>query len=168
VLVYDIPGRTGTAIATETLVQLSAHPRIVAVKDAKGDFGASSVVMAATNLAFYSGDDMLNLPWLSVGAVGFVSVHGHVAGDRLHEMIDSYVAGDVDTALAIHRELLPVYTGMTRMQGTVSTKAALAMLGLPGGPVRPPLADATTAEAERLRTDLVAGGVKLPGSWPAA
>jgi 4-hydroxy-tetrahydrodipicolinate synthase len=168
VLVYDIPGRTGTAIATETLVQLSAHPRIVAVKDAKGDFGASSVVMAATGLAFYSGDDMLNLPWLSVGAVGFVSVHGHVVGDRLHEMIDAYVAGDVDTALAVHRELLPVYTGMTRMQGTVSTKAALAMLGLPGGPVRPPLADATTAEAERLRTDLVAGGVKLPGSWPAA
>jgi 4-hydroxy-tetrahydrodipicolinate synthase len=168
VLVYDIPGRTGTAIATETLVQLSAHPRIVAVKDAKGDFGASSVVMAATDLAFYSGDDMLNLPWLSVGAVGFVSVHGHVVGDRLHEMIDAYVAGDVDTALAVHRELLPVYTGMTRMQGTVSTKAALAMLGLPGGPVRPPLADATTAEAERLRTDLVAGGVKLPGSWPAA
>jgi 4-hydroxy-tetrahydrodipicolinate synthase len=168
VLVYDIPGRTGTAIATETLVQLSAHPRIVAVKDAKGDFGASSVVMAATDLAFYSGDDMLNLPWLSVGAVGFVSVHGHVVGDRLHEMIDAYVAGDVGTALAIHRELLPVYTGMTRMQGTVSTKAALAMLGLPGGPVRQPLADATTAEAERLRTDMVAGGVKLPGSWPAA
>jgi 4-hydroxy-tetrahydrodipicolinate synthase len=168
VLVYDIPGRTGTAIAVETLVQLSAHPRIVAVKDAKADFGASSVVMAATDLAFYSGDDMLNLPWLSVGAVGFVSVHGHVVGDRLHEMIDAYVAGDVDTALAIHRELLPVYTGMTRMQGTVSTKAALAMLGLPGGPVRLPLADATTSEAERLRTDLVAGGVKLPGSWPAA
>ena len=67
--------------------------------------------MAATGLAFYCGDDMLNLPWLSVGAVGFVSVHGHVVGDRLHEMIDAYVAGDVDTALAIHRELLPVYTG---------------------------------------------------------
>jgi 4-hydroxy-tetrahydrodipicolinate synthase len=168
VMLYDIPGRTGTAIATETLVQLSAHPRIVAVKDAKGDFGASSVVMASTDLAFYSGDDILNLPWLSVGAVGFVSVHGHVVGDRLHEMIDSYVAGDVDTALAIHRELLPVYTGMTRMQGTISTKAALAMLGLPGGPVRPPLADASRAEAERLRTDLVAGGVKLSSSWPAA
>ena len=161
VLVYDIPGRTVTAIATETLVQLSAHPRIVAVKDAKGDFGASSVVMAATDLAFYSGDDMLNLPWLSVGAVGFVSVHGHVVGDRLHEMIDAYLAGDVGTALAIHRELLPVYTGMTRTQGTISTKAALAMLGLPAGPVRPPLANATPAEAELLRTDLVAGGVKL-------
>jgi len=161
VMLYDIPGRTGTAIATETLIQLSAHPRIVAVKDAKGDLGAGSVVMTATDLVFYCGDDMLNLPWLSVGAVGFVSVHGHVVGDRLHEMIDAYLAGDNGTALAIHRELLPVYTGMTRMQGTISTKAALTMLGLPGGPVRAPLANATPAEAERLRTDLVAGGVKL-------
>jgi 4-hydroxy-tetrahydrodipicolinate synthase len=161
VMLYDIPGRTGTAIATESLVQLAAHPRIVAVKDAKGDLGAGSVVMVSTDLVFYCGDDVLNLPWLAVGAVGLVSVHGHVVGDRLHEMIDAYLAGDVSTALAIHRELLPVYTGMTRMQGTISTKAALAMLGLPGGPVRPPLADATPAEAERLRTDLVAGGVKL-------
>ena len=161
VMLYDIPGRTGTAIATETLQRLAAHPRIVAVKDAKADLGAGSVVMASTGLVFYCGDDMLNLPWLSVGAAGFVSVHGHVVGDRLHEMIDSYLAGDVATALAIHRELLPVYTGMTRMQGTISTKAAMAMLGLPGGPVRLPLADATTAEAERLRTDLVAGGVKI-------
>jgi 4-hydroxy-tetrahydrodipicolinate synthase len=161
VMLYDIPGRTGTAIATETLIALSEHPRIIAVKDAKGDFGAASVVMAATKLVFYSGDDIINLPWLSVGAAGFVSVHGHVAGDRLHEMIDAYLAGDVSTALSIHREMLPVYTGMMRMQGTISTKAALAMQGLPGGPVRPPLADATIAEAERLRTDLVAGGVKI-------
>jgi 4-hydroxy-tetrahydrodipicolinate synthase len=161
VMLYDIPGRTGTAIATETLVQLAAHPRIVAVKDAKGDLGAGSVVMSATDLVFYCGDDIINLPWLAVGAAGFVSVHSHVVGDRLHEMIDAYLAGDVGTALAIHRELLPVYTGMMRMPGTVSAKAALAMLGLPGGPVRLPLADATPAETERLRTDLVAGGVKL-------
>jgi 4-hydroxy-tetrahydrodipicolinate synthase len=161
VMVYDIPGRTGTAIATETLVRLAEHPRIVAVKDAKGDLGAASMVMASTGLVFYCGDDIVNLPWLAIGAAGFVSVHSHVAGDRLHEMIDSYLGGDVAIALAIHRELLPVYTGMMRMQGTVSTKAALAMLGLPSGPVRPPLADATPAETERLRSDLVAGGVKL-------
>jgi 4-hydroxy-tetrahydrodipicolinate synthase len=161
VMLYDIPGRTGTPIATESLVQLAEHHRIVAVKDAKGDLLAGSVVMAATGIAFYSGDDPLNLPWLSVGGVGIVSVHSHVVGDRLRELIDSYLASDVETALAIHRELLPVTTGMTRMQGTVSVKAALAMLGLPGGPVRLPLADATPAEAERLRTDLVAGGVKL-------
>src|SRR5215831_14745308 len=161
VMLYDIPGRTGTAIATETLQRLAEHPRIVAVKDAKADLGAGSVVMASTGLVFYCGDDMLNLPWLSVGAVGFVSVHAHVVGDRLHEMIDSYLAGDVSAALRHHRDLLPVFTGMMRTQGVITTKAALAMLGLPGGPVRPPMADATPAEVERLRTDLVAGGVKL-------
>jgi 4-hydroxy-tetrahydrodipicolinate synthase len=161
VMLYDIPGRTATAISTESLLQLAQHPRIVAVKDAKDDPGAASLVMAASQLAFYCGSDMLNLPWLSIGAAGFVSVHGHVIGDRLHEMIDAYLTGDVAAALAIHREALPVYTGMTRTQGVITTKAALAMLGLPGGPVRPPLADATAAEIEQLRTDLVAGGVKL-------
>jgi len=161
VMLYDIPGRTGIPIATETLIQLAQHPRIVAVKDAKADFGAGSQVMTATSLAFYSGDDMVNLPWLSIGAVGFVSVVGHVVGDRLREMLDAYLAGDNVAALAVHRELIPVYQGMFRTQGAILTKASLTMLGLPAGPVRPPLADATPAEIERLRTDLVAGGVKL-------
>jgi len=162
VMLYDIPGRSGVPIRTETLVQLAQHPRIVAVKDAKGDMMAGSVVMASTGLAFYCGDDLVNLPWLSIGACGLVSVVGHVAGDRLAEMIDAYLSGDVATALRHHRELLPVYAGiMTRTQGVITTKAALAMLGLPGGPVRLPLADAIPAEVEQLRADLVAGGVKL-------
>jgi 4-hydroxy-tetrahydrodipicolinate synthase len=162
VMLYDIPGRTGTPITTESLVRLAQHPRIVAVKDAKGDLGASSQVMLGTDLVYYSGEDMLNLPMLAIGAAGFVSVVGHVVGDRLHEMIDAHAAGRVDEALAIHRELLPVFTGvMTRTQGVITTKAALRMLGLPGGPVRPPLADATPQQVEQLRTDLVAGGVKL-------
>ncbi len=163
-MLYDIPGRTGTKIATQSLVQLAQHPRIVAVKDAAGDLGAGSEVMLTTDLAYYCGDDLLNLPWLSVGACGLVSVVGHVVGDRLHEMIDAYLSGDVAGALAIHREVLPVYIGvMTRTQGVIMTKAAMAMQGLPGGPVRPPLADATPAQVEQLRTDLVAGGVKLSG-----
>ena len=162
VMLYDIPGRTGTPITTESLVRLAQHPRIVAVKDAKGDLGASSQVMLGTDLVYYSGEDMLNLPMLAIGAAGFVSVVGHVVGDRLHEMIDAHAAGHVDEALAIHRELLPVFIGvMTRTQGVITTKAALRMLGLPGGPVRPPLADATPQQVEQLRTDLVAGGVKL-------
>src|SRR5215813_2529395 len=162
VMLYDIPGRTGVPIKTETLIQLAQHPRIVAVKDAKGDMTAASLVMTATDLAFYSGDDVVNLPWLSIGACGFVSVVGHVVGDRLAEMIDAYLSGDVSAALRHHRELMPVYTGiMTRTQGVITTKAALALLGLPGGRVRMPLADATPAEVEKLRTDLVAGGVKL-------
>ncbi|MBO0831113.1 MAG: 4-hydroxy-tetrahydrodipicolinate synthase [Actinobacteria bacterium] len=160
-LLYDIPGRTGTPIATETLIRLAEHPRIVAVKDAKSDFGAASQVMLSTSLAFYSGEDMVNLPWLSLGAAGFVSVVGHVVGDRLHDMIDAYLAGRVAEALRIHRELLPVYTGLFRSQGVIMTKAALTLLGLPGGSVRAPLPDATEAEIDRLRTDLAAGGVKL-------
>jgi 4-hydroxy-tetrahydrodipicolinate synthase len=160
-LLYDIPGRTGTPIAVETLVRLADHPRIVAVKDAKGDFGAGSWVMARTQLAYYSGDDMLNLPWLAVGGVGFVSVVGHIVGDRLHEMIDAYAAGEVTEALRLHRELLPVYTGIFRTQGVILTKAALGLLGLPSGRVRLPMADATPAEIEQLREDLIAGGVKL-------
>ncbi len=163
VMLYDIPGRTGVPIATESLIRLAAHPRIIAVKDAKGDLGASSQVMAATDLVYYCGEDMLNLPMLALGAAGFVSVVGHVAGDRLHEMIDAHAAGRVDEALAIHRELLPLYIGiMTRTQGVITTKAALTMLGLPGGPVRLPLADATPQQVEQLRADLLAGGVKLP------
>jgi 4-hydroxy-tetrahydrodipicolinate synthase len=161
-LLYDIPGRTGIPIKTETLIQLAQHPKIVGVKDAKADFGAASTVMLATDLIFYSGDDIVNLPWLSLGAVGFISVVAHVVGDRLHEMIDAYLAGDVAGALRLHRELMPVYTGiMTRTQGVIATKAALALLGLPGGSVRPPLVDATPAETEQFRADLVAGGVKL-------
>jgi len=164
-ILYDIPGRTGTPIKKETLIVLAQHPRIVAVKDAKGDFGATSEVMLATDLAFYSGDDMLNLPWPSVGAAGFVSVVGHVVGDRLHDMIDAYLAGRVGEARAIHLELTPVIIGiMTRTQGAIMAKAALNLLGLPGGITRPPLIDATPAQIEQLRTDLVAGGVKLPGT----
>jgi len=161
VMLYDIPGRTAVPIRTETLVRLAQHPRIVAVKDAKDETGAASWAMARTDLAFYSGTDMVNLPWLAIGASGFVSVVGHVVGDRLHQMIDAYLGGDVRTALAIHRELLPVYTGMFRTQGVIMTKAALGLLGLPGGPVRLPLSDATPAEIEQLRADLEAGGVKL-------
>ena len=164
VLLYDIPGRCGVPITTETLLRLAEHPRIAGVKDAKDDPAATSaVLLARPDLAYYCGTDMLNLPWLSLGAVGFVSVVGHVAGDRLHEMIDAFTAGDVARARAIHYELLPLYTGMFRNQGVIMAKAALGLLGLPGGPVRSPLAAATQDETERLRTDLAAGGVKLPG-----
>jgi 4-hydroxy-tetrahydrodipicolinate synthase len=101
---------------------------------------------------------------LAIGAAGFVSVVGHVVGDRLHDMIDAYLAGRVSEALGIHRELLPVYLGiMTRTQGAIATKAALGLLGLPGGRVRGPLIDATPELVDLLRTDLVAAGVKLPG-----
>ena len=161
VLLYDIPGRSGIPIETPTLLRLSEHPRIVGVKDAKADLLAGSDVMARTGLVFYCGDDPLNLPWLSVGASGIISVHAHVIGDRLHEMVEAYGGGRVTEALAIHRAVLPVYRGMTRAQGVIMAKAALGLLGLPGGSVRLPLVDATPAEIDQLREDLTAGGVKI-------
>lgn len=162
VIIYDIPGRTGAPVKTETLVQLAAHPKIVGVKDAKDDLGATSHVLAASDLAYYSGTDMMNLPLLSLGACGFVSVVGHVVGDRLAQMIDAFTAGRVADAWHIHRELLPVYDGIFRNQGAVMAKAAMDLLGLPGGPVRQPLLPASDAERRRLREDLTAGGVKIP------
>ena len=164
VLIYDIPGRTGTAVETATLVKLAEHPRIVGVKDAKDAPGATSRVLAQTDLVYYCGTDMLNLPWLALGAVGFVSVVGHVVGDRLHEMIDRYADGDVDHARGIHYELMPVYEGLFRNQGAVMAKAAMDLLGLPGGPVRLPLLPATDAERVQLRKDLTDGGVKVPAA----
>ena len=161
-LIYDIPGRTAAAVATETLIRLAAHPRIVGVKDAKDDPSATSHVLARADLIYYCGTDMLNLPWLSLGAVGFISVVGHVAGDRLHEMIDAFGAGDVARARQLHYDLIPVYDGLFRNQGAVLTKAALDLFGLPGGAGRGPLLRASAAERHTLREDLTAGGVKLP------
>jgi 4-hydroxy-tetrahydrodipicolinate synthase len=159
VMLYDIPHRTGVAIQTETMLRLAEHPRIVANKDAKGDLAAASAVLARSDLAYYSGDDVLNLPLLAVGAVGIVSVASHVATPRLAEMVAAYRSGDVRRARDLHHELLPVFTGLFRTQGVILTKAALNSIGLPAGPVRLPLPDATPEQVEQLARDLAAGGV---------
>jgi 4-hydroxy-tetrahydrodipicolinate synthase len=159
-LTYDIPKRTGTAIELETMLRIAEHPRIVANKDAKGDLDFSQWGIATTGLAWYSGDDILNLPLLSVGAVGMISVVGHLVGDRLKEMAEALWAGRTAEAAEINAALLPVYTGCFRTQGVILTKAALAMQGLPAGPVRLPLVDATEAQREQLRADLALGGVR--------
>jgi len=117
--------------------------------------------MRRSDLAWYSGDDIMNLPLLSIGSHGFISVVGHVVGDRLAQLAQAYQSGDVVAAASINRELLPVYTGMFRTQGVILTKAALALQGLPAGPVRLPLVEATPAQVTQLRQDLVDGGVVI-------
>jgi 4-hydroxy-tetrahydrodipicolinate synthase len=161
VMLYDIPGRSGVPINTETMVRLADHPRIVANKDAKGDLGRASWAIARSGLAWYSGDDMLNLPLLSVGAIGFVSVVGHLVTPELRALLDAHLTGDVAKATEIHQQLLPVFTGMFRTQGVITTKAALALQGLPGGPLRLPLVELSPDETEQLKRDLAAGGVQL-------
>jgi 4-hydroxy-tetrahydrodipicolinate synthase len=162
-MLYDIPGRTGTPIETGTLIALAKHPQIVAVKDAKGDLYRSTIVLAETDLAFYSGEDALNLPLLAVGAVGVVSVVAHVAAGKYVEMVRAVDAGDLAEARRVNNDLLPVVRGiMSRMQGAIAVKAALQLLGvLPQRTTRPPLMDATDEEIATLRTDLMAAGLPL-------
>ncbi|MEU7933137.1 4-hydroxy-tetrahydrodipicolinate synthase [Micromonospora echinofusca] len=162
VMLYDIPHRAGVPIATETMVRLAEHPRVVAVKDAKGDLTATSWVTSRTNLAFYSGEDSLTLPSLAVGGVGVVGTSTHFTGALTKQMIEAYDAGDTATALSLHRRLLPLYTGIFRTQGVILVKAGLAAAGKPAGPVRSPLVDATDDEIAQLRADSAAAGLELP------
>jgi 4-hydroxy-tetrahydrodipicolinate synthase len=162
IMMYDIPGRTGVEIESDTIVKLfDTVENIVALKDAKGNIAATSWVIKRCGVPVYSGDDILNLPFLSVGAVGFVSVCGHTVGLQLKAMLDAWFAGNAAKALEIHQQLLPVFTGTFRTQGAILTKAAMSLMGLPGGTTRLPLVDATEAQIEQLRKDLTAGGVTL-------
>ena len=161
VMMYDIPGRTGVEIESDTIVKLAEHKNIAALKDAKGNPAATSWVIKRSGIPVYSGDDILNLPLLSVGAVGFVSVCGHTVGADLKAMLNAWFANDWAGALEIHQKLLPVFTGTFRTQGAILTKAALNLMGLPGGFTRLPLVDATDAQIAQLKLDLQAGGVNL-------
>jgi 4-hydroxy-tetrahydrodipicolinate synthase len=161
VMLYDNPGRVGVDLEPETLRDAAQHPQIIAVMDATGDLGAASSIMRTSGLAFYSGDDMLNLPWLSVGATGFVSVAGHVVGDRLQTLLRLHDEGRNAEALALHRQLVPICAGMFRAPAAASAKAALRALGLPGGSVRLPLVDLTEEQYRDIRLDLVATVTEL-------
>ncbi|GAA0519716.1 4-hydroxy-tetrahydrodipicolinate synthase [Saccharopolyspora subtropica] len=161
VMLYDIPPRSVVPIQVDTLKRLAEHPRIRAVKDSKHDLLAGSEVMASTGLAYYSGEDPLNLPWLSVGAVGFVSVIGHVVGDRLRRMLDAHEAGDVTTAREIHTGLLPVYRSMNVVGGVIFSKTALRLCGYETGNPRLPLPAATEEQVRLITSDLWDAGLVL-------
>ncbi|MDO4784007.1 MAG: 4-hydroxy-tetrahydrodipicolinate synthase [Propionibacteriaceae bacterium] len=147
VMLYDIPHRAGVPIETATLIGLAEHPRIVAVKDAKGQPVASSQVMAASSLTYYAGDDAMTLPLMAVGGVGVVGTSTHFTGRATRQMIEDFTQGRVEAALGLHQRLLPVYTGVFATQGVMMVKAALNARGLPVGPVRAPLLDATPEQA---------------------
>ena len=161
VILYDIPGRTGTPIEYDSLLRLGEHEQILAVKDAKGDLFEASRVMTGTDLAYYSGDDPMNLAWLTHGATGVVSVVGHVHGADYAAMVDAVDAGDLPEALRIHRRLIPsVRAIMDRSsQGAIRAKAALQLLGvIPERTVRMPLLAAGDAEVAMLREALGVAG----------
>jgi 4-hydroxy-tetrahydrodipicolinate synthase len=161
VMLYDIPSRTGIPFDTETLVELSQVPTIVAVKDAKGSPWASTKVMAATDLLYFSGADETNLPWLAMGATGVVSVVGHVAGREYAAMLTAVDAGDLTAAREIHRRLIPAVDAiMSTSQGAIMAKAALVELGvLEHATVRLPLVESPPEHLEVLRSGLKESGL---------
>jgi 4-hydroxy-tetrahydrodipicolinate synthase len=163
VMIYDIPGRAGVAINNETMLQLAQHPKIIANKDAKGDPWSASQIMAQSDLAYYSGDDPLNLALLAIGAVGVVSVTGHIVADRHKLMVEAMQNNDVETAREINRKLVPITEGiMTKAGGAIMVKAALDALGRAGGgSLRLPLIPATDDQRRVLREDLIKGGFTL-------
>lgn len=142
VMVYDIPSRTATPVATPTMLALAEHPRIVAVKDAKGQVVESAAVMAATDLAYYAGDDAITPALLSMGAVGLVGTSTHFTGRRMREVIENCLSGRREEALATYREILPVLTGVFAAQGVVMVKSGLRHQGFDAGSVRAPLVEA--------------------------
>lgn len=154
VMLYDIPGRTGAALGPAASARLARHPNILALKDAAGNAVAGCRRGLETGLAVYSGDDPLNLSFLTHGAVGVVSVVGHVAADRYRRMVDAVAASDLATALAVHNELLPLVDAiMGTGQGAVLAKHAVYELGLIAtDALRLPLVPGTGEERTALRS----------------
>ena len=159
VLLYDIPPRSVVPIEFETLRALSAHPNIVGVKDAKGDLHAGAQLMAETGLVYYSGDDALNLPWLAMGATGFVSVTAHLAAGQLRDLLSAFASGDVTTARKINVAISPLCNAMSRLGGVTLSKAGLRLQGIEVGDPRQPQVAATPEQIDALAADMRAASV---------
>ena len=156
VIIYDIPGRTGRKVDTDTLLRLAHEvPNIAGLKDAAGDPAETARLIAGAPSGFevYSGDDALTLPLLAVGAVGVISVASHWVGRQMGEMIDAFAKGDVETARRINAGLIASYDYETGLDAPnpIPTKALLRVLGLKVGECRPPMGPAPDGLAERAR-----------------
>jgi 4-hydroxy-tetrahydrodipicolinate synthase len=159
VLLYDIPPRSVVPIEFDTLRVLAAHPNIVGVKDAKGDLHGGAQLMAETGLAYYSGDDALNLPWLAMGATGFISVISHLAAGQLRDLLSAFASGDVTTARKINVAIAPLSNAMSRLGGVTLAKAGLRLQGIEVGDPRLPQMAATAEQIDALAADMRAASV---------
>ncbi|WP_405809706.1 4-hydroxy-tetrahydrodipicolinate synthase [Streptomyces sp. NBC_01520] len=147
-MLYDIPGRTGTRIETGTLLRLAEHPHIVAVKDCSYDLLGATKVLARTSLAFYSGCEELNLPLYAVGGAGYVSTVANVVPRRMRAVLDAFDAGDTAEAARLNGLVVHLVEAMmsSGLPGTVTAKALLD-----AGPVREPLQPAGREATDGLR-----------------
>lgn len=166
VLLYNIPGRTATEIPAASLLALAERvENIVAVKDAVKDLDKAAWLVSRKPDDFdvYAGNDIDLLPLLAVGAVGVVSVAGHFVADRLGRMIAGFDRDPI-AARAEHMTMLPLFDALFVESNPAPLKAGLDLAGLPGGPVRPPLAAAAAETVTKMRDALTAAGVPHTGT----
>jgi 4-hydroxy-tetrahydrodipicolinate synthase len=168
VMIYNIPGRTAVNILPDTLVSLSEHPRIVAVKESSGDLMQIAEIIARVPAAFdvYSGDDHLTLPIAAIGGRGIVSVISHVAGDDVRAMFDAFAAGDNARAASLHAKLLPLCKALFAVTSPIPVKAAMARFGFAAGHCRPPLC-ALSATQEHALESAIAPWLRTPAAATA-
>ncbi|HHP51421.1 MAG TPA: 4-hydroxy-tetrahydrodipicolinate synthase [Moorella mulderi] len=163
VILYNIPSRTGCNMEPDTVLRLLEIKNIVALKEASGDISQATSILSRAPKGFllYSGDDVMTLPLLAVGAHGVISVASHLVGEKMQEMIQSFLQGQVERAVSLHQELFPLFKALFITTNPVPVKAALDMLGLPAGPPRLPLVEASPGEKEK-----IAGALKAAGLLP--
>jgi 4-hydroxy-tetrahydrodipicolinate synthase len=159
VLLYDIPARSAVPIEFDTIRTLASHPNIVGVKDAKADLHGGGQIIAETGLAYYSGDDALNLPWLAMGGIGFISVISHLAAGQLRELLSAYGSGDVTTARKINVSVAPLCNAMGRLGGVTMSKAGLRLQDIDVGDPRLPQMAATPEQIDALAADMRSASV---------
>lgn len=155
-ILYNIPGRTSINMSAATTLRLAEVKNIVATKESSGDFTQITEIAANAPEGFriYSGDDILTLPMLSLGAYGIISVASHVIGPEMKEMIGKFVEGRNAVAAKLHQELSPIFTGLFLSTNPTLVKAALDLTGLPVGGVRLPLVAAEEAHVAEVRNRL--------------
>ena len=156
IMLYNVPGRTASNIAPETVARLAEIPNIVAIKEASGNIEQATEIIRVTPADFkvYSGDDAMTLPLLAVGGKGIVSVAGHVVGNQIQAMIQAFLAGDIKKAQEINLSILPVFKAMFIVTNPIPVKTSVGLLGLPAGPLRLPLTAADDAVVARLKAVL--------------
>ncbi|MEU6215961.1 4-hydroxy-tetrahydrodipicolinate synthase [Streptomyces sp. NPDC047022] len=152
-MLYDIPGRTGTRIEPGTMIRLAGHPGIVAVKDCAYDLLGTQKVLAHTGLAYYTGCDEQVLAWYAIGGTGYVSTVANVAPRQIRAILDAFDAGATAEAARLQQGAIALIESVMAagLPGTVTVKGLLNALGMPAGPVRPPLRSADRGTVDALR-----------------
>lgn len=138
-MLYNVPGRTGTKMLPVTIAELSKVPGIVSIKEACGSVSQVSEILSLCDITVMSGDDSLTLPMMSVGATGVVSVAANVVPGPVAQMCKAAEAQDYAAARKLHYEMLPIFEGLFIETNPMPVKAALAAMGLAENVLRLPL-----------------------------